>query len=173
MKLTYEVIKPNVVQVKMGIKPGSTSDLGLDDAFKKEIVLACDVTIKDLPDDFDLKSVPEVILNHAMSSIKVEVQAAYRTSKVNTKAAYEKAYDSLKALCLATQTHEITLAKSRAKTTKTVAVVDTLLVTYGANRVAEHLGAIFTDLKEAKEEPKEILLKWATIFEKALQGKKK
>ena len=165
MRLKYSVDKPDVIQIKMGIKPGSTSDLGLSDDYKKEIPLTCDVTVEELPDGFDLRTVPEIIMNHAVSSIKVEVQGVYRPDKPKTRGLYEKAYDTLKKTCASVQTYTVTLRKSRERAAKSVPILDTLLKSYGVEKLANHLTSISKDI-QAGGNAKETLLKWATVMEK-------
>lgn len=167
MKLEYSILDNNIIRVKLGIKPDGANEasnaLPKESIYRKEIECTTDVSFEGLPEKFKMSEVPEVILANALGHIKVDIQSTLRA--LGGEGTYEQKYERLKNAVKDKQTFTATLNKVRTGVKKSVSVLDTLLRSYGVEKLAKHLLLIAKDMQEGME-PKECLLKWATVLEK-------
>ena len=166
--MEYSITSKNSYRVEFTTKPEGYQDflrneIPADDSpYRKGIPVKVDVIVEGVTGD--LKDVPEVIMSHAVKDINVEIAATIRP--MAGEGVFTKRYDTLKDKLKEPIKYVATLVKAKTAAKKKVSVVDSLLLSYGVQKVAKHLTEIFADMQVEGAEPKEILLKWATILEK-------
>jgi len=166
-QMQYTITGKNTYRVEFTTKPEGYLDFlkknptDEKDPIRKGVPVVVNVTVEKVTGD--LKDVPEVIMSHAAKDINVSIASTIRPmAGVGT---YQERLERLKKALVKPLEYTATLETARKGAKKSISVLDTLLMAYGAQKLAKHLIAIAGEIQSGGA-AKEIISKWATIMEK-------
>ena len=96
--------------ITAGVKPYKSPDvLSKESELRKEIPITFEVSIQNLPAEFELDKLPKVIMQRLAKSITIELQSLYRTTPANKNdvSEYTKEYQKLQTKCATVQKHNV------------------------------------------------------------------
>jgi phage terminase small subunit len=182
--MEYKIESGKII-ISAGVKPyKSPESLAKDSELRKEIPITLEVSIQNLPAEFDLSKLPRVILQRVVKSITIELQSLYRVSPVDKQdvSEYTKEYQKLQKTCTTIQKHDVGETVERkagtkrspadAKNAKYAEMLGIFLGKY--EKFVKRDFSCLTEMHSATtaDEVHEIGMKYATKWERELIAKK-